>query len=66
MVFINTALQNATSAYQRQHQTPAETIHIVLTGGLSCNSYIKDAIAARIKEQYRGSVNVIVPDKNEG
>jgi hypothetical protein len=60
---INAALQNAIIAYEHQYGVGvlAMPIHIALTGGLSCNSYITEAVAAGMEQQYGGSVNVILP-----
>ncbi|KAK3348655.1 hypothetical protein B0T25DRAFT_581773 [Lasiosphaeria hispida] len=63
---INAALQTATSAYERQYRVRAMSIYITLTGGLSCNPYIRAGVAARMKEQHGGSVNVILPVDDEG
>ena len=65
---INAALQNATIAYEHQYGVGVlpMPIHIALTGGLSCNSYIKEAVAAGMKQQHGGSVNVILPEGDQG
>ena len=65
---INAALQNATIAFEHQYGVGvlAKPVHIALTGGLNCNSYIKEAVAAGMKQQHSGSVNVILPEGDQG
>lgn len=66
MASINAALQNATSTYEHQYRGSEMSVHVALTGGLSCNPYTRAAVAARMKEQHGGSVNLIIPDGDRG
>ncbi|KAK3366702.1 hypothetical protein B0T24DRAFT_722652 [Lasiosphaeria ovina] len=66
MASIDAALQIATSAYEHQYRVSTMSINVALTGGLSCNPYIRAAVAAGMKEQHGGSVNFILPDGDEG
>jgi hypothetical protein len=63
---INAALQDATGVYERRYRVPATPAYVALTGGLSCNAYIKAAVVARVREQHGDSVRVVLPAGNEG
>ncbi|KAK0655027.1 hypothetical protein B0T16DRAFT_384001 [Cercophora newfieldiana] len=65
MESINDALNNAKIAYQHRYETSATSIRIVLTGGLSCNTYVEATVVTLVEERYGDSVNLFLPEKSK-
>jgi hypothetical protein len=68
MVAITTGLVNAQTAYASvaKGKLVPSLRYLALTGGLSCNNYIRHAVQDRVEQEYPDSVRVILMEGNSG